>query len=301
MVLRLIFLFLLPVMINAQTFQNNVFGGSVGLVLNTGTTINSIGIKLNGYYSQYIYQFNAGTELRFNLSSYGKRKNFFESRNGIGLVLLAGPKEHNADFELSELHHNTNSLYGLGYNYIWYTDNVGTSQRSGGFGLHLNNLSILIENDVFAGQSKDRFRTGALTLTYLYGDFKFALGNVIWTGETAGSAWQRIPLDNCPSGFRILEDLPYGKTSHGVIYGSLSYSLPYGQVSRFRIGIDSEQIRHSIQNRLIHDLIFLPSKVQRNTPHYPRLDNEGCPVFYKNEIRKNRLFLQLGANDTWSY
>lgn len=301
MVLRLLILLLLPTMSNAQTFQSNVFGGSVGLVLNTGTTINSIGLKLNGYYAQYFYQFNAGTELRFSLNSYGKRKNFFEARNGIGLVLLAGPKEHNPDFELSELHHNTNSLYGFGYNYMWYTDNAGTSQRSGGFGLHINNLSILIENDVFAGQSKDRFRTGALTLTYLYGSFKFAIGNVIWTGETAGSVWQKIPLDKCPSGFRILEDLSYGKTSHGVIYGGLTYSLPFGQACRFRIGIDSEQIRHSIQNRLIHDLIFLPSKVQRNTPHYPRLDCDGCPVFYKNDIRKNRLFLQLGANDTWSY
>jgi hypothetical protein len=288
-------------LLQAQTVRNDLFGASVGIQLNIGTVVNSIGLKLNGYYSQYFYQFNAGSELRFILTSYGKRKNFFETRNAIGLALLTGNSNKTADFELNELNHNTQKDYGLAYTYIWYNDNKGTAQRSGGFGLHLKDFSILMENDVFAGQSKDRFRTGAFQMSYRYEDFKFSVGNIIWTGETAGSTWQKLPYDNCPSGFRILEDLPYGKTSHGILYGGVLYSLPYGQTVRMRIGVDSEQIRHSIQNRLIHDLIFLPKKVERNTPHYPRLDNMGCAVFLKSDIRKTKLFLQLGGNDNWSY
>lgn len=64
--------------------------------------------------------------------------------------------------------------------------------------------------------------------------------------------------------------------------------------------MDSESIRHGFQNRLIHDLIFLPKKVERTTPHYPRLDQYGCPVFDKESIRPNKLFLQWGINDNWA-
>jgi hypothetical protein len=297
---RLLLLVFVPSLLLGQTFSNERFGASLGLIVNLGTHINRVGVSVNTYYTDYFYQLNAGSIFTFNLNGFGGRKKFWESRSSLGLMLLGGKHEITPDFQLDGLMHNTSYNYGVGYNYLWYYDNAGTSQLSGGWSAHIKNFSILFENDVFGGQAKDRFRTGHLTLNYRYDLFKYTLGLYIWTGETKNSIWQKVPLDKCPSGFRILEDLPYGRTSHGIVYGGASYNLGYGQIANARIGIDSEQIRHGFQNRFIHDLIFLPPNVERNTPHYPRLDENGCAVFEKDSVRKDRFYFQLGLNENWS-
>jgi hypothetical protein len=294
-------LFILPFQFSAQTFRGEHFGCTVGAVLTFGTHVNSIGLSLNGYYTNYFAQVNIGSSVRFNGNSYGKRKMFVENRNSLGLILLGGKKQQMEDFELDGLFHNTKYNYGLAYNYLWYFDNAGTSQRSGGWGVHLKKFSLLLENDVFGGQAKDRFRTGHLAFHYRFDEnMKFNAGMYFWTGETANSIWQKIPMEQCPSGFRVLEDLPYGMTSHGIAYGGIQYRLPYGQTIGAKMGIDSEHLRHAFQNRLSHDLVFLPKKMKRNTPHYPRLDEHGCPTFEKEMVRKNRFYFQANANEHWS-
>lgn len=284
----------------SQTVSFDHFGASAGLILNFGTHVNSIGFSVKGYYTDYFYQINTGSSITCNLTSYGSRKKYWESRSFIGGVLLGGRKDNTIDFQLDGLTHQTIYRNGIGYNYIWYFDNSGTSQLSGGFGLMINKLSILFENDLFAGQGKDRFRTGHILITYRNRESKFGTGVYLWTGETNGSTWEKIASKKNPYGYKKLSDLPYGKTSHGILYGSVNYNLGYGQTAYFKTGIDSEQIRHIVQNRLIHDLIFLPNSVKHNTPHYPRLNSEGLPVFNKKEIRKNKFYLQTGFNENWS-
>ena len=73
--------------------------------------------------------------------------------------------------------------------------------------------------------------------------------------------------------------------------------MPYGNILQMKVGVDSERFRHAFQNRLTHDLIILPKKVTRNTPHYPRLDENGCPVFEKELVRKDKWYFQVGLND----
>jgi hypothetical protein len=284
----------------SQTFSNDKFGVSLGYVLNLGTHVDRMGLFINAYYHDHFYQVNAGTLLTLNLKGYGGRKRFWETRNHLGIVLLAGKRQMDPDFQLDGLLHNSRYNYGLGYNYIWYFDNAGTTQRSGGWSAHVKRFSVLFENDVFGGQAKDRFRTGHLAFNYRYDRFKFSGGLYIWTGETARSVWQKVPLDKCPSGFRILEDLPYGRSSHGILYGGVTYDLGMGQNLQARLGVDSEHIRHGFQNRLIHDLLFLPPNIERNTPHYPRLDENGCAVFEKDSVRRDRLYFQFGSNENWS-
>lgn len=297
-----IILLFLPILSRAQNYFESHFGGTIGLVLNFGTHNNNIGINLKGYYTDYFFQANLGSSVTFNINSYGKRKMFWENKNTLGLILLADKNDNTAqiDFQLDGLNHQTTNNYGIGYNYIFYFDNRGTSQQSGGFAIHLKNFSIYHENDVFGGQGKDRFRTGHLLFSYRYADFKFGLGLNLWTGETAKSPWNKEAKSKMPSGYRDLTKSAYGATSHGILYGSMSYYLDYGQYLTAKIGIDSEQIRHTIQNRLMHDLIFLPKKVKRKTPHYPRLDEKGKPIFSKDEMRRNLLFMQIGANSDWS-
>jgi hypothetical protein len=51
---------------------------------------------------------------------------------------------------------------------------------------------------------------------------------------------------------------------------------------------------------LTHDLLFLPKGFPRNTPHYPRLDKNGFPVFSKNNRREDIYYFQIGTNGNWS-
>lgn len=297
-ILYIILLF--PFALQGQNYFKDHFGGTVGLSLNFGTHINAVGLNIKGYYTDYFAQLNATSTIYFYGKGMGKRTQYWESRNSIGLVLLAGKEQMDIDFLLDGLNHQTKYNYGIGYNYIFYLDNAGTSQNSGGFAMHLKNFSIYNENDVFGGQAKDRFRTGHVYFSYRIKEYRFGAGLNLWTGETANSKWNKIKMDKMPSGFRILEDLPYGTSSHGILYGAFYYNLPYGQYAHVKLGVDSEHIRHAIQNRIIHDMSFLPNTIKRNTPHYPRLDADGCPVFDKNDTRRSKFYMQFGLNDNWS-
>ncbi len=293
-------LFLLPSYLKAQSYIDNHFGGQISVIFNVGTHSSGIGIGAKAYYTDYFYQFNVGSLLYLNEHGLGGRRRFIENKSYAGIVLVGGKREMPIDFQFNGLNHQTDRNLGVGFNYIWYHDNAGTTQRSGGMAIHINNISIYHENDAFAGQAKDRFRTAHILFTYRDENFRLGAGVNMWTGETGNSYWQRIPLEKCPSGFRVLEDLPFGKTSHGIAYGGLWINGPFNQIPHIKLGIDSENIRHAVQNRLVHDLIFLPKKIERNTPHYPRLDIHGCPVFERKEARPSRPFLQLGINDDWT-
>lgn len=282
----------------SQQHRSAQFGFKIGLVCHFGTHQNVIGISLNSYYQQYFYQINANTQLTYRLTDYGNRKFFWESRSCLGGLLLGGKNRGFSDFEFGEGWQNSSYKNGIGYAYIWYFDNKSTSQRSGMWALHLSPISVLFENDVFGGQAKDRFRTGAIQFSYLQENFKINAGINIWTGETKGSKWIK---DKTKYGYRDLSSLPYGKTSHGIFKLGISYPLPYQQTGNFQVGLDDEQIRHFIQNRLSHDLLLFPKKFPRNTPNYPRLDDEGMPIFTKKERKATQPYFSIGLNQNWSY
>ena len=287
---------------NAQGYFSEHFGGTVGIVLNMGTHVDGIGLNMKAYYTDYFFQVNAGSTIYFHPKSYGGRKNFWESRTVLGAVLLAGKREQTPNLMLDGLNHQTNYNLGLAYNFIFYHDQVKTSQRSGAWGFHVKQFSLLHENDFFGGRGEDRFRTGIVHLNYRYKEWQFSTGLYIWTGDSRHGVWEKVSMKNCPNGFCILEDQPYGRTSHGIFYASATRHFDFGQNATMRIGLDSENIRHAFQNRLIHDIMFLPqSLVKRSTPHYPRLDEHGCPAFDKNNVRKDKFYFQFNANDNWSF
>lgn len=299
--MRWLILVLLPVFPGyCQNYFQDHFGGSIGIVANVGTHTNTIGLNFKGYYTDYFFQTNLSSTFYLHERNLGNRKNYFEMRNAIGIVLLGGKRDNQIDPYLDALNHQTNYRYGIGYNYIWYYDNAETSQLSGGWSLHFNKFSIYHENDVFGGQGRDRFRTGHLQFAYRYDQIRLSAGVNIWTGETRGAEWVKASTDWCPNGFKMLEGNPYGHTSHGIAYMGIQYFMPYQQNAQLRIGMDSENVRHVFQNRLMHDLPFMPKSFKRTTPHYPRLDEYGCAIFSNEFKRKDRFYLQFGANNNWS-
>ena len=295
-----LFLFLFPCLLYSQSYVKDHTGVKVGLTINLGSHINAVGVNFNAYYTDYFFQFNAGSTFYFYGKGYGNRIDFWENRNSLGLVLLAGKRQTVRDFQFDGLNHQTNYDLGLAYNYLWYFDNTGTSQRSGGFGIHIKNISLYHENDVFAGDAKDRFRTGHFLISYKLENFKIGAGLAIWTGETVNGVKVNCTGPKMRKGYKSLEDLPYGKTSHGNSYISMVTNLPYQQNMHLRIGMDNEHIRHAVQNRLIHDMLILPAKMERTSYHYPRLDIYGCPTFEKETVRPTKFYTQFGMNENWS-
>lgn len=284
--------------LQAQTYFKDHFGGSIGLVANFGLQSNSIGVTVNGYYTDHFYQFNAGSTVQLFENSMGNRRRFVQNRTAVGLLLLAGKSQRQMDFEMNGLNHQTSKNLGIGYNYIFYFDSKQSSQTSGGFVIHVKELAIYHENDLFGGSGKDRFRTGQFHASFQYQHVKFTAGVQLWTGESRTAPLYLDSCKRCPSGYRDLRNTPYGRTSHGNAYVGFRMTPGFGQHAGVRIGIDSEEVRHGIQNLLIHNLGQI---IRRPTPHYPRLDSNGFPVFTKEMARPNRFYLQTDMNQGWSY
>ena len=273
------------------------YGLQAGISATVGTHVTGLGVFARSYMNYDFIQFNHTVDIQLSRFSYGNRRNLFEVRNAFGLLFGFGSDSKHISVRQDGLAHQLNHQFALGYNYVIYTDNRQSSQLSGGFGLHLGRFSIMHENDVFGGQAKDRFRTAHFRINWSDSVLNLGFGTNLWTGETANTEWQKVTQEKMPNGYRSLEETLYGHSSHGISYAEVSYNGPYQQSPTLRLGVDSEEIRHFLQNRLFHDLIFLPKSLARNTPHYPRLDEHGCMVFSKEERRKDRLYLQLGTND----
>lgn len=274
-------------------------GAQLGVLVEFGTHVNSIGLQTKGYLGTSFTQLNIGNTIRFNLNHLAGRKNFWENRSYVGGAFMFGKERLPIDFDLDGLNHQSARPYAIAYNYVCYWDQANTSQVAGGFALHLGQLSMRVQNDIFSGNGRDRFRTAHFYMNYRWDFVKVGVGAYLWTGETRGAIWDKTPGSKMPNGYRTIDHLPYGKTSHGIFYVSGSYHLPYGNTAFLRMGIDSEQIRHVLQNRLFHDLIFLPKQFPRHTPHYPRLDENGFPVFDAQSRKKDKFYAQFGLNDNW--
>jgi hypothetical protein len=269
-------------------------GINLHLIFSFGSHQKSVGIRLNSYFQYRFFQLNGSSSFQFYKFSWGNRSSFFENANAIGIVGFVGQKNQFVDWEFSVLSKQSPHDYAISYSSIWYRDNAGTSQRSGAFGLQIKKISLSHENDAFAGIATDRFRTGIFKVSWNDSLYKIGSGIFIWTGETNGVPKQFNP-EFYPKYYKNLSMLPYGKTSHGILYGQVQFRMQNNSLG-FQIGVDSEELRHQIQNEFFHDLPFLPKKYQNQTPHYPRLNDQGFPAFDKNGIRKNRFYYSVGIN-----
>jgi hypothetical protein len=269
------------------------FGGQISAVIQLGTHQRSFGVEFNGFAQLRYIQLNGSSRFQIYNLGFGSRRNFVENRTAFGVVGYFGPKNQILDWQLNFWSKHARNDYAFSYASIWYFDNRKTSQRSGAFGLQIKNMNFYHENDAFAGIATDRFRTGDLLIQWSDSLFKIGTGLQIWTGETSGVPSQFKP-GIYKSAFKDISSLPYGRTSHGIIYSQIQCRSFFNQTLTCNIGVDSEEIRHVIQNKLFHDLPFLPGKYQNQTPHYPRLNLEGLPVFHKNDARKNKFYFLLG-------
>lgn len=297
----LLFLLLVPLRSFSQEFRSDLFGAQLKAIISIGSHQSSVGLRVDSYVNLGYAQINLGTAYRFHAHNFGNRVSFGEWRHQAGLVLMGGRETNPENFIFDGALHQSRRPYSVGLSHIWYVDRKGTSQRSGVMAVGIKRVDLQFENDIFAGQGRDKFRTGDFQVSYRDAFNRAAIGVRLWTGETRGSVWNKDPQPGMPGGYRDLSSLPYGKTSAGLLYVSGQKMLGFGQFAGGEIGFDSEQVRYIFQNRISHDLVLLPRKIPRHTPHYPRLDEYGLPVYSKSEMRKTLPLYRVYFNEVLTY
>ncbi len=294
-----------------SNYANNFFNFKTPvptLSLSLGTHEISLGFHFNISLEIPYTNFTLQNATRYYFKSPGSEKKGFESRLEGGINIGLNPRKDSLLINVgySPWHFKNQ----VGYAYVYYWDQFGTSQASGIFRLKLHNFHYQIENDFFAFQSKDRYRTGAFYIAWQIKDHWIYLKNLGYTGDPYDAGVPRINDPNFPAkwGYTDMRKAPMGNKSLGVLclgwaIGNQHKILQPYQLA-FEAGIDAEKIRNYLQNRLIHDSKWINNPKRGTTnPHIPMLDAEGKPYIYAphQAIRKPKPYVQVFVNDFFLY
>ncbi len=299
-------LFLLsPIQGLAQPYTS-FWGWSAGLSFSFGSKVNRLGIQGAVYYNYAIFQANAQLNVYYDLYSLGLKKKTPEIQFGGGLEVGFGREEILRNKFVGLTESNLQHIYSLGYSYVRYWDWQKTSQSTGFFTFNADDFKVTMENDLWAGGKgwRDRFRTGAFLVEYQYLDTKFALGVTLWTGDYSQSP--KMDSTDYPAryGYKSSENSTFGNKSVGLIYAQVSQWLPSHQMPRFSLGLDWERMRNLLQNRLLHNLSFLPDRLIKHKPyHIPMLQKDGSQFLFQSgqKVKAPTIYLNLGLNNMVFY
>jgi RHS repeat-associated protein len=127
-----------------------------------------------------------------------------------------------------------------------------TSQTLGGLGLHLGDVNLNYQNDWPWGDGGDRYRTAALQATYK----GFSIGTNLFTGDPGldGNTREREGYTLNNKGEKI--GGVYTKNKYGDNPDTHREGILYAGYGNYRFGINSEKVRHVIQNKIAHDFLM---------------------------------------------
>jgi len=292
----------------SQTFQFEKMGVRFGASISLGTHLSQFSLLADAYFLPADrFQVNMNLRAGFAAKGYGPSVERNELRASVGALWGFGEPLEKVSRFISQVGNQTGYAHSVGYAYNFYVDDCKTSQRTGTISIEVDRFFLITENDAFADPILDRFRTGTMLFGFEHDDWRIAINSLLWTGDPASSGRRNLKVEDYPARYGIvdLSDATYGRYSHGVLSLQVERFVPFGQdvnlgqIVRAEIGVDAEQVRHSLQNRLIHDAFFLPKKWNKvQNRHVPMLDVNGFPyVFLENQqIRKARLYGQIHLN-----
>ena len=282
----------------AQQYQEGKVGVNIGIVLALGTHINRFGVVVNSYYKTNHFQINPELRLYFNAKNLGPNKPSIETVLSLGVVYAYGKK----DILLNEFYNPTSNqtIYknSFGYAFHYYLNNIKTNQRTGTIAIQVNHFNFITENDLFSGTPQlDRFRTGAFVLQYQKDKIQVGINATMFTGQMG----ERITDENYPF-VGIYENTVGGKYtqfSHGLLSAQFNYAGDYYQTYQANIGVDSERIRHAIQNRFIHDIVV----GHGINAHVPMLDDKGEQYLFKEgqKVKPMKFYMNAFSNPATFY
>ena len=283
-------------------FRHGHFGLNVGFISSFGTHTQRFGISVQGYAMYRFAQMNAEFRLYDNFKNLGPSGEYAEMSTSLGLVLAYGKKHHDYNRFISPVSNQTRYNNSVGYAYTIWANKIKTSQQTGLIALQFGRFSIITENDLLAKPILDRFRTGAVLLQYQDKHIQYALNCTMWTGQM-GHAIRGDKSFPGP-GYMDTTGGVYTRYSHGLLSVQVKYADANGQFYQANAGVDAEQVRNFVQNRLIHDMVIIPRKWFTPTNcHIPMIDTNGNQYLYKpgQKIRKPRPYVNFGTDQSVFY
>lgn len=283
----------LPILSN-----NGRYGVNLGMTAGIGTHRNRLGFFIEAVAVPVNrVQFGASLRTQHMAKNLGPKGEHSEINMSLGVLLGFGPNRDQVAPFFNYLQNQTGANAFLAYSFNMYFNEIETSQQTGTLGLGVGDFFVYTENDALADGIKDRFRTASLMLGWEFADTRVALNTLMWTGDPSSKGRTNVDKALYPSkhGAVHLGKAKYGNLSHGVLAAQVQHRLGWGQILRLEAGIDAEQIRHAIQNRLIHDAIIIPEFLfEIKNRHVPMVTKTGEPYLYREgqEIRKPKLYLQ---------
>lgn len=246
-------------MVVVLNIMNSVAGESLNTVaikttispqLELGSHLNSVGMRTEFSCYRNFKRFFAGmfieSSSRFDITCLSIPGSQYQVSFITGpLIAFGGSSCGHSPWTATPGHrrHNIRLMY------IVHIDNRNTSQTSGSIEYLLStdrfSAGILFEDDFFALQNRDAYRTGALEAAFWIDPrvipFSFSLfsGIKIWTGPAIGSKSAGESYD--------MSTTRYGNYSAGILYAGVGINTV-----KLSIGWDSEKIRNAIQNSFHH-------------------------------------------------
>jgi hypothetical protein len=283
---------------SAQQFQEGKVGINIGITLALGTHIDRFGVVINSYYKTNHIQINPELRLHFNAKNLGPNKPSIESVLSLGIVYAYGKKETNINEFYNPTSNQTQRKNSFGYAYHYYFNNIQTNQTTGTFSFEVTDFSLTLENDLFSGTPRlDRFRTGAFLIQYQKDNYQLGINATLFTGHMG----ERITDESYPF-VGVYENTVGGKYtqfSHGLLSAQFNYAGDYYQTYQANIGVDSERVRHALQNRFTHDIL-----VGRGiNAHVPMLDDKREQYLFKEgqKVKPMKFYMNAFANPSIFY
>lgn len=298
-----IFIFsFLPTNALAQFYSSNKIGVNISVIASFGTHFQRFGIVLQGYGIREKMQFNASLRLYQNYKNLGPKNTYNELSSSLGVLFAYGGLNTELNRFVNSVSNQTNYKNAIAYSYNLWLNKNKTSQVTGTLALHFDKFAIISENDALAKKYLDRYRTGAILVQYQHQQFQYAVSSTMWTGKLGRGV--RDDSNFKGAGYLNLEDHTYGNLSHGLLNAQVSYLDEFSQVYQINAGIDADQVRNVLQNKLMHDMPFVPKKWNKaGNLHFPMLDENGNQYLYKEnqKIRPIKLLLNGHVNPTIFY
>jgi hypothetical protein len=282
----------------SQQYKEGKFGINIGVVFAIGTHINRFGGTVNAYYKTNHFQVNPEFRCYFNAKNLGPNKQSLEATLGLGLVYSYGKTDTTSNEFYSPVSNQTKHRNSFGYAYRFYLNDIETTQQTGTVSIEVNHFNFIAENDLFSGTPQlDRFRTAGILLQYQKDDYQFGINSTLFTGQMG----ERVTDPNYPF-VGIYENRVGGKHtefSHGLLSAQFKYAGDYYQNYQASIGIDSERVRHAIQNRFAHDILV----GHGINAHVPMIDDKGKQYLFKEgqKVKPMKFYMNLFSNPATFY
>ena len=161
---------------------------------------------------------------------------------------------------------------------------------------------------IYLGQDRDGeidSEQGAVKVSYRYSDLRFGFNIQLYTGDYSSSP-KITDNPNYPArfGYRSEDNATYANKSLGIISIQAEYVSLFHQSGRIDAGLNSEKLRHAVQNKGLHDMPFYTDKmVKRQLMHVPMLQENGKIYTFEESqsIKPVKFYYNLSTNPSAFY